>query len=235
MRRSLVSNLGLSRLLILLGFVVSISSFISRPLPILKPIINPFRQSTELNGIPKLFRWLVDLYPLIVDSVKGNSNKLDVDNFYLDMNGIIHSCTHANSASLVLKTEKEMFVRIFSYTDRLYKLVRPKRVMFLAVDGVAPRAKMNQQRARRFRSSKEREVLINEHVAREGKLPDTPSFDSNCITPGTEFMFRLGIAFERWIEHKMVTDPFWQNGAEIFFSGSFNHYFSYFSDLFCLS
>ena len=29
-------------------------------------------------------------------------------------------------------------------------------------------------------------------VRQEGKLPDEESFDSNCITPGTEFMFRLG-------------------------------------------
>ena len=51
---------------------------------------------------------------------------------------------------------------------------------------------MNQQRSRRFRSSKEREVLLADYVAKEGKLPDEESFDSNCITPGTEFMFRLG-------------------------------------------
>ena len=51
---------------------------------------------------------------------------------------------------------------------------------------------MNQQRSRRFRSSKEREALLADYVAKEGKLPDEESFDSNCITPGTEFMFRLG-------------------------------------------
>ena len=58
-----------------------------------------------------------------------------------------------------------------------------------------------------------------DYVAKEGKLPDEESFDSNCITPGTEFMFRLGIAFRRWIAYKMETDPFWQSGAEIVFSG----------------
>lgn len=88
-----------------------------------------------------------------------------VDNFYLDMNGIIHMCTHANAEELILLDERKMFQRIFTYTDRLYKIVAPTRAMFLAIDGVAPRAKMNQQRARRFRSSKDQEALMAEMVA----------------------------------------------------------------------
>ncbi|RYG67184.1 hypothetical protein EON64_08025 [archaeon] len=102
--------------------------------------------ATRLYGIPKLFRWLTDLYPLIVDSVGEMLLKRGTDYFYLDMNGIIHSCTHANHDSLITTSEQAMFDRIFAYTDRLYKLVRPRKQMFLAVDGVAPRAKMNQQR-----------------------------------------------------------------------------------------
>ena len=74
---------------------------------------------------------------------------------------------------------------------------------------------MNQQRSRRFRSSKEREALLADYVAKEGKLPDQSPFDSNCITPGTEFMYKLGIAFRRWIDYKMESDIFWKNGAEI--------------------
>ena len=29
----------------------------------------------------------------------------------------------------------------------------------------------------------------------------------------------IGIAFRRWIAYKMETDPFWQTGAEVVFSG----------------
>lgn len=193
--------------------------------PLLTSGRNTLRQrSMVLHGIPKLFRWLVDLYPTVTQSVgeglSGRGNSMVVDNFYLDMNGIIHTCTHSNNDKLVELDEREMFKRIFAYTDRLYKLVKPTRLMFLAIDGVAPRAKMNQQRSRRFRSSKEREALLADYVAREGKMPDVESFDSNCITPGTDFMFRLGIAFRRWIDYKMETDPFWREGAEVVFSGS---------------
>eukprot|EP01038_Epipyxis_sp_PR26KG_P008756 gene8756-11830_t len=171
-------------------------------------------------GIPKLFRWLVDLYPIVLESVDNLHGKsISVDNFYLDMNGIIHTCTHSNDDKLILFDEREMFQRIFSYTDRLYKLVRPTTLMFLAVDGVAPRAKMNQQRARRFRAAKERDVLLSDYVAKHGTMPDFSSFDSNCITPGTDFMFRLGIAFRHWIKYKVENDPYYKNNCEIVFSG----------------
>ena len=117
--------------------------------------------------------------------------------------------------------EKAMLQRIFTYTDRIYKLVQPRRTFYLAVDGVAPRAKMNQQRSRRFRSSKEQEQLLAEQLARTGDIIDeNERFDSNCITPGTDFMYKLGLAFQKWIEFKVENDPFWvENGAEVIFSG----------------
>ena len=54
----------------------------------------------------------------------------------------------------------------------------------MAVDGVAPRAKMNQQRSRRFKTAKEAKEVREQALAKGEKLPDEKAFDSNCITPG---------------------------------------------------
>jgi len=112
------------------------------------------RHRTKLHGIPKMFRWLTEQYPSINKKINqgviGDESDV-VDNLYLDMNGIIHMCTHNNDAKIEIFDEKRMLKKIMMYTDRLYKLVKPRRMLYLAVDGVAPRAKMNQQRSRRFR------------------------------------------------------------------------------------
>ena len=84
-------------------------------------------------------------------------------------------------------TEDKMFIAIFNYIEHLYGKIRPKKLFFMAVDGVAPRAKMNQQRARRFRTALDAE-RAREKAIRDGvELPTAEAFDSNCITPGNYF------------------------------------------------
>jgi hypothetical protein len=66
--------------------------------------------------------------------------------------------------------------------------IKPKKLFFLAVDGVAPRAKMNRQRSRRFRTAKEASEVRERAEQKGEKLPDEKAFDSNCITPGASFL-----------------------------------------------
>jgi 5'-3' exoribonuclease 1 len=66
------------------------------------------------------------------------------------MNGIIHNCSHPNDTNVHFRiSEDQIFKDIFSYIEFLFLIIKPKKLFFLAVDGVAPRAKMNQQRGRR--------------------------------------------------------------------------------------
>lgn len=97
--------------------------------------------ATALFGIPKMFRWLTDQYPNILNRRLGSASSIPpIDNFYLDMNGIIHPCTHGNNEDeITILDETEMFKKIFGYVDRLYKIVQPKKVLYLAVDGVSIR------------------------------------------------------------------------------------------------
>lgn len=102
------------------------------------------------------------------------------------MNGIIHNCTHkdAGEDATFRLSEEEMFIRIFNYIEHLFGKIKPKNLFFMAIDGVAPRAKMNQQRARRFRTALDAEKAREKAIKEGVEMPKEEPFDSNCITPG---------------------------------------------------
>lgn len=187
-------------------------------------------------GVPAFFRWLARKYPKIIvdviekfeevdgvevptDTSEPNPNGREFDNLYLDMNGIIHPCAHPEDKPAPAN-EEEMMVAIFEYIDRLFAMVRPRKVLFMAIDGVAPRAKMNQQRSRRFKAIKEskekaeKEAEIVQEMIRMGKeIPpkeDKPHFDSNTITPGTPFMAKVAQSLQYYIKERLLTDPGWK-------------------------
>ncbi|KAK5087807.1 exonuclease II Exo2 [Lithohypha guttulata] len=169
-------------------------------------------------GVPKFFRWLSERYPAISQLISENRIP-EFDCLYLDMNGIIHNCTHKDSDSPQFRlTEEKMFIAIFNYIEHLFGKIKPKKLFYMAIDGVAPRAKMNQQRARRFRTALDAEKA-REKAIREGiELPKEDPFDSNCITPGTDFMARLTQQLKYFISKKVTEDVEWQ-GVEVVLSG----------------
>lgn len=188
-------------------------------------------------GVPGLYRWLCERYPKTIEDAKEelprwisgtridpdtsqpNPNGVEYDNLYLDMNGIIHPACHPEDLPAPC-TEEEMYLAIFKYIDRVFNIIRPRKIMYMAVDGVAPRAKMNQQRSRRYRSAKEiedkreEEANLREQWASQGKkLPPkkAPTWDHNVITPGTGFMQRLSRFLRYYIHDRITNDPGWKN------------------------
>ncbi|KAH9586700.1 putative 5-3 exonuclease [Trypanosoma melophagium] len=173
-------------------------------------------------GVPKFFRWVAERCPSVITPFRDCPPP--VDNLYLDMNGIIHNCTHPNDVDATQKsaTEKAMVEAMFVYLEKLFNAIQPRKHFLLAIDGVAPRAKMNQQRQRRYRSAYDMMVAREEAFARGEELPDEKDvFDSNCITPGTNFMVRVSEQLQYFITMKIATDPAWQN-CKVIYSGH-NH------------
>ncbi|KAJ6693861.1 hypothetical protein OIU85_004629 [Salix viminalis] len=186
-------------------------------------------------GIPAFYRWLTERYPLTiadvmeetplyisgvsvpVDTSRPNPNGVEFDNLYLDMNGIIHPCFHPEGLPPPT-TYEEVFAAVFKYIDRIFSIVRPRKLLFMAIDGVAPRAKMNQQRSRRFRAARDAacqalSIETNDGIvseSKEGNLEQVTKLDSNVITPGTEFMDLLSSALRSYIGLRMKEKLGWR-------------------------
>ncbi|KNE61402.1 hypothetical protein AMAG_06232 [Allomyces macrogynus ATCC 38327] len=170
-------------------------------------------------GIPKFFRWISERYPMCSELITEKRIP-EFDNLYLDMNGIIHNCSHPNDDDINFRlTDAQMFQAIFDYIDHLFNKIKPKKVFFMAVDGVAPRAKMNQQRSRRFRTALDTQRRIAQAQRNGEDIDDkTEAFDSNCITPGTPFMKRLSEHLQYFVRSKMAEDANWRN-VKVILSG----------------
>lgn len=124
-------------------------------------------------GIPGFFKFVQKDYPYCIS--KSKDFKVNIDILYFDLNGIIHNSKNKNI--------KIMFANIIKKIESIIFLINPK-VVFIAIDGVPPMAKITQQRARRF------------------KAPKSTDFDGNSITPGTKFMNNLNIFLREYIKNK---------------------------------
>ena len=202
-------------------------------------------------GVPAFFRWLTMRYPKILIEARENleisfdleklilnnfgidESMPPVDNLYFDMNGIIHPCAHPEDRDAPTSLA-EMFTAIFDYCDKVIRIIRPKKLIYMAIDGVAPRAKMNQQRSRRFRTALEaqQKERISKEYEQQWKDKGLPAdfldqknkekkfkFDSNCITPGTDFLSQCSIALRTYIKSRINNDPLW-SGLNVILSDS---------------
>ncbi|EFX77086.1 hypothetical protein DAPPUDRAFT_31800, partial [Daphnia pulex] len=124
----------------------------------------------------------------------------DYDNLYIDLNEIVHNCVRAARFHKADDRERRIMEILFEKIDQIFSIVRPRKLLYVALDGVAPRAKRTQQRIRRFGRSK----------------PNQDEFDGNCVSPGTSFMCTLSKNLMLYVDRKLSNDPQWKNISVIF-------------------
>ena len=145
-----------------------------------------------------------------IKPINTNSSKTKL---FLDFNCAIYQVLKPE-----FKTDGTLIIHTIEYLDNLVKIFDDLDLLYVAIDGVPPRAKMEQQRSRRFHSvcKKKKANEINEKYGNElDRTVYNTHIDTNMITPGTEFMNKLTIA----IRNHLSTSELY-NGKKVIFSDS---------------
>lgn len=144
-------------------------------------------------GIPYYFKYLTQN---ISDCVKTHIHNIPII-LYIDFNSMIHEakgivisklnkdCKKYYVEYLICEKTVELISNVVSSIG-----IHRIHTIYIAIDGIAPMAKVIQQQQRRFKTAYEAEYMRN--LKKEFGVDDASyQWDGNCITPGTKFMKRL--------------------------------------------
>ena len=161
-------------------------------------------------GIPSYFSFIVRNHPSIIR--KYNKSLLRVDNLYLDCNSIIYDAySKMKFDSLTDSVTNSIINAVIKKIEYYIDVISPSKTAIIAFDGVAPVAKLEQQRARRYKSGYQNNISR----AFFKNYKEDP-WNTTAITPGTKFMAELN---KKVSTHFSIVTPPLQN---IIVSGS-NH------------
>lgn len=140
-------------------------------------------------GIPSFFSHLVKNHGNILKKIKY-LNKT-INNLYLDSNSIIYDSYYSIKNEYKGNDdvfEKILIIKVCEKIEEYILELKPTNRVIIAYDGVAPVAKMEQQRNRRYKSMLERK--LKKELYPEG---NSTEWKTTAITPGTMFMKKLDI------------------------------------------
>ncbi len=134
-------------------------------------------------GIPSYYTYLIRNFNKLI--LKKSLFKKNIECFFLDSNSIIYDCIHNMESSN--NFENNLIKNICLKIDSLIKDVSPTKLVYISFDGIAPVAKLKQQKERRYKSKLFLEIEKKLGIQKTSKN----NFDKTQITPGTKFMCKL--------------------------------------------
>ena len=152
-------------------------------------------------GIPSYFSYIIKNYTNIIRSLSdislNNDNKNDkFTHLYMDCNSIVYDSYYELEKVDVESIEDIIIDSVISKIEYYIKLLNPTKCIYIAFDGVAPFAKMEQQKLRRYKSSFTA-IINNEYIRKEIKN----KWNTSSITPGTQFMHKLNEKLKYHFNH----------------------------------
>jgi 5'-3' exonuclease len=133
-------------------------------------------------GIPSYFSYIVKNHSNIIKKLVNKS--FQVNNLYLDCNSIIYDAV--NSIEKDNLSTENIIRYVIQKINFFIELLKPDQNIYIAFDGVAPVAKLKQQRERRYKSWYQNEV--KQKIFKNVKID---AWNTTAITPGTIFMSEL--------------------------------------------
>lgn len=97
-------------------------------------------------GIPSYFSYILKNHNVITKLHKHNDAKNII---LMDCNSIIYNVIYANN----ITNQDDIILKVCEEIKRHIHLIQPTHLCIIAFDGVAPFAKMKQQRDRRYKSA----------------------------------------------------------------------------------
>ena len=165
-------------------------------------------------GIPSYFSYIVKNYPNIIK--RYNKSVLNVDNLYLDCNSIIYDIYAKMKTDDLTDSISNIIIKgVISKIEYYIETIDPKQQVIVAFDGVAPVAKLEQQRNRRYKSWYQNEITRD--IFNKDK-PDP--WNTTAITPGTKFMSELNTKVSAHFSKCATDSPTSMKGPNITVSGS---------------
>lgn len=139
-------------------------------------------------GIPSYFIHIVKNHRNILKDI--SINNIVIDNFYLDCNSLIYDAAQELNNSDINGTidlDNKIINSVYNKLIYYINLIKPSNTIYIAFDGVAPVAKLNQQRNRRYKSWYQDKFLNDNTNNATSKI----KWNTIVITPGTNFMNNL--------------------------------------------
>jgi len=149
-------------------------------------------------GIPSYFSHIIKNYPQIIKKFNYYvQNNVIFHSLFMDCNSIIYDIVNAMDEEMRNDPNIENIIIDLTLSKILEYIlfIKPTNRVYIAFDGVAPYAKMNQQKTRRYKSQF-MDVFLN-------GLP-TNKWNTANITPGTQFMKNLSIKLNEYFSDKSV-------------------------------
>ena len=168
-------------------------------------------------GIPSYFSNIVKQHKNVIKKLSGLPR---IHNLYLDTNGLIYDAVRVVGSNRGMSDDDYEALLIRTVCEKINEylaMFRPSDKVFIAFDGVAPVAKLNQQRERRYKSWFT--TVVEQTITRKNALLDPTvatvavaatavaagaqkAWNTSSITPGTRFMTKLNTQMRDYCAEK---------------------------------